>query len=291
MLLPMGVKVRRSGGYALVALGLALIGSAVLHYWTSPRLYESIARLAVKEKLPDIGSSLRRPEDYYLLHLERIESTSVLHPVITNLSLQKKWMNEFSNRDEPRVDEVYETLRRRITLSFSKESGLIDIKIASEDRIESAEIANEIARVYQDERLKTERELRTRGLRVLEEHLSKREQEIADAESLVKRLRKEAELPDGEEVDWSQPQFIGIKSDLDHLRRFREALGRRIAQEVKYLADLHLPLEIVDLAEPALYPVAPRFAVPLVLLALGLLLMVTGAVLLVNRRETPTMSP
>lgn len=79
--------------------------------------------------------------------VEIIRSKVVLLPVVTNLHLTRTWGEKYREGELP-VDLTYMLLSRSCTIKQAKGTHLIEISVLSDDNLEAAAIANEIARVY-----------------------------------------------------------------------------------------------------------------------------------------------
>jgi uncharacterized protein involved in exopolysaccharide biosynthesis len=179
-------------GFALMALGLALMAGGLSYYWLASDLYRSTARISISKPLEEIGSlrqgDYRRGPFWITTEHEIIRSKRNLHPVIINLDLHKKWTVRNRKRGELQVHEAYHLLRDRLEVRQSSHPPEIEISVWSEEPDEAAQIANEIARVYLDQRLATKRETR---IQTLEKLLSEIEQQVLDSAALVVRLGKD----------------------------------------------------------------------------------------------------
>jgi len=85
--------------------------------------------------------------------VRNIQSKLILNQVITNLTLNRKWAEKMKV-DELPTDLSYSILKHMTDVRQSRNTSLIEIRVISEDRNEAAVIANEIAKVYKNTRLK-----------------------------------------------------------------------------------------------------------------------------------------
>jgi uncharacterized protein involved in exopolysaccharide biosynthesis len=137
------------------ALGLMLVGVSLAYLVLLPDFYEAVIRIAVS-KLPvttnTTGSLRNTSHDPYWIQteFEMIQSQSILLPVITNLNLHQAWSNDAA-REEP-MDATYRRLKSRMEVRQYPNTAFFEIEVRSDDPVEAAAIANEIARVYKKAR-------------------------------------------------------------------------------------------------------------------------------------------
>jgi len=80
--------------------------------------------------------------------VEIIRSKAVLLQVVTNLNLARRYAEKFKEEVELPVDLIYAILSRQSVIKQTQGTHVIEITAFSEERIEAAAIANEIALVY-----------------------------------------------------------------------------------------------------------------------------------------------
>jgi capsular polysaccharide biosynthesis protein len=289
-------------GFALMALGLALMAGGLSYYWLASDVYRSTARISIQKELTDVGTSSsmasgHRDPFWIQNQFEKVRAKATLYSVITNLDLQTKWAG--AGKPEIRLEEAHDLLRTRLEVRQSRHTPeIIEISVWSEEPDEAAQIANEIARVYLDQRLATKRTIRIVGIQTLEKQLAEIEQQVLDSAALVARLGSGlnttiSEIPLADvppEIETQHRAYFDARRNLETEERIRAALNFRIEQERKslepdILAPGHSPVEIIDLAEPALRPMTSRPLMAGGLFALGLLLL--GAALPLIRPSEP----
>ncbi len=290
----MNAQTLRVAGNVLIGVGIVLlaVGGLLL---VSPKTYQATVRIHVEKDAPDVGSSLWRnssaPFDPYWLQdqFETLQSYAILSQVITNLNLKKKWAAKFKEPGELSLSQTYHLLQNQVEARQDGSNSLIAVTVGSDDRIEAADIANEIARVYRDYRLSQRRAMTERGIQTLENELKKQEEQIQSTQATLESLRKELGLPDNEsgsspaseaEIeklnDPKLQEYWKTRRALDSLKQARDRLQLRIIQEkVEQGIPRSSLVEIIDLAEP---PSEPRF--PSRMAVSGLLLGGVGAILL-----------
>ena len=152
------------------------------------------ARISVdKDKVDVEGLSVERPavgyDPFFLqTEFEKITSQAVLDGVVDELGLEEKFAKERGLKRNLSREEARKELKERLTIKLSDDTSLIEIKAKSSDGEEAARIANTVAGVYKNSRLKARRELKAAGIESLEKRLAERELELAQAQEAVKQL-------------------------------------------------------------------------------------------------------
>lgn len=80
--------------------------------------------------------------------VEKIHSQAVLLPVVTNLNLAQKYAERFNLQWELPVDSVCQILAQQCEIKQASSAQIIEVTVWSDNSIEAATIANEIALVY-----------------------------------------------------------------------------------------------------------------------------------------------
>jgi len=160
---------------------------------------ERRARLRVEKDAPDVAG-IAEPsasfDPYWVqTETERIQSKSVMSNVAQKLNLNEAW-GEKRGGERLKSEDTLALLKKRTTVSTDPKSGLIDIKVKSDNAEEAARIANTIAEVYRDQRLSERQQLAGRGVETLEKELAKQEQKIAQVEQDLEHREKEKAAKD-----------------------------------------------------------------------------------------------
>lgn len=139
-----------------------------------PELYVSESRVVVENGDFDTRNSLQ-DHDFARGELQKIQSPEVLNPVIEKLNLKEVWGKKYSGGKTMESSEIYWILKKRVTIApiesqfyhkkvneglassenrfpmfpvFDKK--MFSIRCYSEDPVEASQIANAIAKSYQD---------------------------------------------------------------------------------------------------------------------------------------------
>ena len=138
-------------GVCFIVVGASLFLAAPVCF-ILPEAFQSTARIQITA-FPPAASHLNDGDPglrSLLTELEIIQSKAVLHQVITNLSLGKKWAEKFKEEGDLRMEVCYGLIKSNLRVQRSKNTSLIEITFTSDDKMEAAIIANEIARVYRE---------------------------------------------------------------------------------------------------------------------------------------------
>lgn len=122
---------------AVTAFAIMAIGNAFL-----PRIYMSVARVEIQRPNPDAAY------DPYFMHteFEKVVSRPVLEEVVRDFSLEKTFAQRIGTR--PAREESCRLLRNMISLRQSRNTALLELRVANEDPHLAAALANAIVETY-----------------------------------------------------------------------------------------------------------------------------------------------
>jgi len=186
-----------------VFLITAIIATAVT--FILPVSYSSTSQIKIE---PDTGSDIPSMNgmstvnptyDPYFqqTELEILQGPEVLGKVIDKLNLNAVWGKKYGV-DTFKTSETMEFLKHQISLAPVRNTTLVDITVYSSDKQEAANIANAIAKAYQDYRLGRHTQLTVGGIKVLEEQYQSEEQQLQVMREKVDNLRKELDVTDND---------------------------------------------------------------------------------------------
>ncbi|MBK7999626.1 MAG: hypothetical protein IPK15_13145 [Verrucomicrobia bacterium] len=221
------VRVRKA---VVLAVFLLVTITTTLVTFILPPTFASTARISVQRDTTDVqgvnlGQGSGQSYSVYdfafwiQTEFEKIQSKMILYPVITNLDLHIKWGEKYKE-GALRMDTTFAMLKRKIDVTQSPRTSLIEIKAFSDDPNEAAAIANRIADVYRESRTNLWLEMSSRGLEALNA-------ELASQTAVITNLQKEVydmkELYGISDVDIQQGMSVatveaGILQTLDRLR-------------------------------------------------------------------------
>jgi polysaccharide biosynthesis transport protein len=181
-----------------------------------PKTYASLVRMKVEKDTPDTGFLTgERPnygfDPYWIqTEFEKIQSKMILYPVISNLNLNRRWAEKFKEGSDLRPDITYEILKRKIDVSQSRNTALIQIQTYSDDPNEAAEISNAIAEEYKRNRLSIREENASRGLTTYTNEYAKQYQLVHEKQKEVDKLKEELGVSDADvNAGYALPEFGG----------------------------------------------------------------------------------
>jgi len=141
---------------AFLSLGGAALALAGLVYlFFTPKTWQASAKIKV-EKRDWVHAKVRieelNPYDPALAPMESeiVRSNAVLDQAIQNLGLASSWGKRYYAGKTPDAEEARARLKSKVSIQALPNSSLIEVKVTSEDREETATIANEIVRVYKN---------------------------------------------------------------------------------------------------------------------------------------------
>lgn len=229
--------------WGVAAAILIGIGYLVIPTLLAPKLYKSTSRIRIDTAHE--GSAAGAPDnryDPYMIQIqaEKIRSTENLGQIVHQESLVKRWNLSPS--------ECVEILRGRIRVQQYRNTGILEVTAASEDKNEAANLANSAVRQFQQQNELKAIEEQQIGLEFASKRLDR-----------LQAMRRELR----DQVQNLEP---GLKSsDHDLAARLTSRLGmiqQLILEEEKrqLVASLDRPrikttIEIIDSAEPGRKPV------------------------------------
>ena len=242
------IRVRKT---VILAVFLLVTITTTVVTFILPKSYASTVRIRVEKEAQDVqGIGMERQsggyDPYWMqTEFETIQSKSILHQVITNLNLNKKWAEKFKEEGDLRTDLTYQILKAQVDVRQSRNTSLIEISAYSEDNAEAAMIANEIAQVYRDSRLNQRKIASKRGIETLEKEWQNQDKLVKDKQAAVDRMKNELGISDYEAQQ-------GISMSAVEPETLRKLEGLRIEQQAEYARISTLFKELKSLSRPEL---------------------------------------
>jgi capsular exopolysaccharide synthesis family protein len=241
------IRIRKT---VILAVFLLVTITTTVVTFILPKSYASTVRMKVEKDVGDIANfsgerSYSGFDPYWVqTEFEKIQSSLILYPVITNLNLSKKWAEKYKEENDLRLDLTYLILKGHIDVSQPRNTSLLQIKAFSEDPQEAADIANEIAEVYRKNRLDMRLEMSTRGIATLTNEYLKQD-------ALVREKQKEAdELKERLGISDIEAQGYGIIQTVEpETLRKLEALRIEAQAEFEKINTLYSHLTNLTKAE------------------------------------------
>ena len=309
------MEIRRTTilGLALLLAGIVLCGLD-LRLLLEPAQYKATVVIKLEREMADIMGLGSPPRDapvydpYFIqTEFEVLQSQLVLSNVVSALNLNVKWGMKCNNGVPLKTLAAVALLKRRMDLRPVRKTKLISISVFSEDPDEAADIANAIARAFQDERLKIRNQMIQKGIQALREQLQRDEEYTRMMQTNLDLLRKKYQINSADETDfdsdtnwnailkgWTPSEreeqikqkqrtgpFWDEKQKLRRIMDFHKPLAAKIESETLNLqTPVTSPVQIVDAAQPPKSPVDPDRPLGAALLVIGLFPTVGGWLLL-----------
>ena len=226
-----------------VFLITAIIATAVT--FILPVSYSSTAQISISpDSMMDIqpisgqGTTFSTYDAYFLqTQLEILRGPVVLGRVIEALNLNERWGKKYGV-GVFKTPETMEFLKNQLALTPVRNTTLVDITVYSGDNKEAAEIANAIAKAYQEYRVEHNTEPKLGGIKVLESKYADEEEKIMALRAKVDNLRKDLGINDTDPQSFvpsptlsqetmrqynqtmveRQTRYNGLKEQLDQLK-------------------------------------------------------------------------
>lgn len=248
--------------------------------------FSSTVRIEIEKDAKDINPIGGQQQDtgfdpYFMAtEFEKILSTSVLLPVITNSTSGQdfigRWSDRLGLREGERLtpDEAYSYLRRNLDVEQSRNTKLVDITVFSPDKAEAAELANLIVESYKYWRESTRSNYVSSAIAVLRTELQEQDKRVNALQKEVDELRVRDNIPDSvansatgyqvslereglsvlmQSLNRAQSDLVFYSTKLKELERLREVGGEELRQAVltvvsgeQLLPQLMSDLNVVD---------------------------------------------
>ena len=231
----------------ILAVFLLVTITTTLVTFILPKSYASTVRIAVDKNSQSVGGLDGQKSSYAFdpywiqTEFEKIQSKTMLHVVITNLSLNRRWAPRLKEEGDLKTDLTYSILKSQIDVRQSRNTSLIEIRAFSEEPKEAAEIANEIAKVYRQYRMDQRSSKSREGIATLQAELNKQEKRFQEKQTEVDKLKEQLSITDIE----GQGSGTGLTLEPEVLRRLK---GLSIEAQADYEAMNTLYLKLMSLS-------------------------------------------
>lgn len=188
-------RVIRSRKEIILAVVLLVTLTGVAYTLALPKTYRASARIEVREDAldrPIFGNAPTAVYNPFFLRTQyqKIQSRPVLYEVINVLGLQQKWGDKLNAGQPLSKEDTGLILSKCIRVEQFRDTTLIDIQAYREDPDEARDIANQMALVYRDQRLASERSKNSHALESLDNELRKQQDKVDQAEAAIENIRK-----------------------------------------------------------------------------------------------------
>src|SRR5436190_16841130 len=195
------IRIRKT---VIFAVFLLVTATTTLVTFMMPEKFSSMVRIRVEKDALDVGGIGENNRgtagfDPFWVQdqFETIQSRVILHTVITNLNLTKKWAPKFKEQELP-LDLTFDLLLSQIDVRQSRNTSLIEIHAISEDKKEAMMIANEIAKVYREYRLNERRQMTKGGIEILKKNWEDQNRAVTNMQAQVDFLKEKLGISDFE---------------------------------------------------------------------------------------------
>lgn len=165
-----------------------------------PRWYLSTTKVRVEKPEGEVKLFQAQTSSYYDPYFLQdqfkiMQSEKVLYPVIANLSLNARLAPLLGATGPLPTGITYQYLvNKMLHVESQRGSSLIDINVYAQDPRLAAAIANEIARVYSDDRITLATSEQREGLEHLRKELTAQEDVVTRQRDTVEKLRKDLNI-------------------------------------------------------------------------------------------------
>jgi capsular exopolysaccharide synthesis family protein len=203
-----------------------------------PKQYDATALIQVQENANfEIFQSGGRMQGldprFTTTQFEIIKSSEILQPVMQRLGLVQKWGVQYEIKSP---ELIYRKLQQMMTLREVRNTNLISISVLSPDKNEAAEIANAVAKEYQEARIREAQTWATKSLGSLEFEVEKQRRKTDELRNAAAALRIEFGIndfnPESEE-DTMQPKervLLSVEEEVSAQRLRTSSLRARFEQ-------------------------------------------------------------
>jgi polysaccharide biosynthesis transport protein len=226
---------------SLIALivGLVFVTTMVVTVFL-PKWYLATTKVRVEKPESDVklfqvqGSSAYDP--YFLQDQFKImQNEKIIYPVIEKLSLNTRLAAAAGVAGAtltPDITYKY-ILSKMLRVESQRSSSLIDINVWSQDPVMGAEIANEVARVYSEDRIAQATSQQTEGMAQLRKELALQEEAVRKQRDAVEKLRKDLNISGVDlNVKYSDMEIETLRQMQNSLIALRvDAIGRKTRWE------------------------------------------------------------
>jgi polysaccharide biosynthesis transport protein len=177
-------------------LSLVVITTAVVTAFL-PKWYLSTLHVRVEKPEGEVKLFQAQASGYYDPYFLQdqfkiMQSAKVLYPVIEKLGLNEKIARTLGAPGPLATDETYNYLTKKmLRVESPRGSSLIEVGVYAQDPALAAVIANEIARVYSDDRIAFATSEQREGVAQLRKELELQERNVSTQRDVVEQLRKD----------------------------------------------------------------------------------------------------
>ncbi len=212
------IKIIKNRKFLIILIFFLVVSTTVIVTALMDKWYLAVSTIRVEKPSSDVSVWENQRSNYFDPYFIKeqesiIKSKKILNQVINNLNLNEV-LGEIFNAQITK-EQTYELLVHTILNIESKSStSLIDIGVlVKEDGIVAAQIANEIAKVYEADRINFATASQVEGIKKLNEELNKQVEIVSNQRDEVEKIRQELQIS-GVDID-----FATTELEIDLLRQ------------------------------------------------------------------------
>ena len=234
------IRIRKT---VILAVFLLVVITATLVTFILPESYSSTARIEIERDQSDIQALMQTPtmgayDPFFIqTEFEVIQSELILGRVIDTLNLQEVWGKTYANGEKLTRLEAIGLLKRKMSLHPVRNTILIEIQVFSENPTEARDIANAVAKAYQEHRTSRRAELTRGGIVSLIEQRKEKEAEIKVERAKLDKLRQDLNIPDSAASEYASGPLLTQES-LKHINALRIESEAEFVHQSVLLSDL-----------------------------------------------------
>ncbi|MFY9923262.1 MAG: polysaccharide biosynthesis tyrosine autokinase [Opitutaceae bacterium] len=205
-----------------------------------PKWYLATTKVRVEKPESDVklfqvqGSTAYDP--YFLQDQFKImQSERIIYPVIEKLGLNTRLAEAAGYAGTTLSTDVtyLYIIKKMLVVESQRSSSLIDINVYAQDPVMAAEIANEVAHVYSDDRISQATSQQTEGMAQLRKELADQEGAVRKQRDAVEKLRKDLNISGVDlNVKYSDMEIETLRQMQNSLIALRvDAIGRKTRWE------------------------------------------------------------
>jgi polysaccharide biosynthesis transport protein len=186
---------------ALIALIVSLVVLTTLAVTALlPRWYLATTKIRVEKPEGEVKLFQAQTSSYYDPYflqdqLRTMRSEIIIYPVIENLQLNTRLAGMLGAKGKLTNAQSYlYLLAKMLRIDSQRSSSIIEIDVFAQDAALAASIANEVARVYSENRISFATSEQRKGLAQLRKELEAQEMEVSRQRDAVEKLREDLNI-------------------------------------------------------------------------------------------------
>ncbi|HEY5228453.1 MAG TPA: polysaccharide biosynthesis tyrosine autokinase [Opitutaceae bacterium] len=220
-------------------VGLVFVTTMVVTAFL-PRWYLATTKVRVEKPESDVklfqvqGNTAYDP--YFLQdQLKIMQNEKIIYPVIDKLGLNTRLAAAMGIPGGTLTSDLTfkYLLAKMLKIEPQRSSSLIDINVYAQDPALAAEIANEVAKVYSDDRISQATSQQTEGVAQLRKELALQEETVSRQRDVVEKLRKDLNISGVDlNVKYSDMEIETLRQMQNSLIALKvDAIGRKTRWE------------------------------------------------------------